>query len=422
MLFTNKIDMKNFNILYARNSNGSINQWAIGAQDDGKIVIWEGLIDSEKPTRTERQCKGKNIGKMNETTAYEQACSEAESRWTLKKKKGYKSAYDLNIPDHIINNKDTTFANEEEFKACLNIQLPKNRTDANNLSKPMLATPMFDPKTGKCKARFPMIGQPKFNGFRMMCRWEKVNEGEGLFKEEVEKPVFRSRDGIRFNTLKHIEEMFTKDMFFYQGEQLAFDGEIYANHLMLQQINSAVNKYNTDTCNLRFFIFDIAIENMIQTKRLEVLDNILSRYDNYSNPAVERVQTIVFKDIESAEKQTDHWIRFKYEGSILRDPKGFYQFGKRNTTMLKLKRFQDKEFLILDVIGGDNTPDVGVFVCKAENGLTFNCTPQGTLEIKKEYLTNKQNYIGKMLTVKFYERTADGKPFHTSGIAIREFM
>ncbi len=89
--------------------------------------------------------------------------------------------------------------------------------------------------------------------------------------------------------------------------------------------------------------------------------------------------------------------------------------------MTKLKRSQDKEFKVINVIGGENTPELGVFVCLAENGMEFNCTPEGTKEQKMEYLTNKVNYIGKMLTVRFFERTKDGKPFHAVGVTIRDY-
>lgn len=409
--------MKKFEILYARNSNGSINEWGIGVQDDGpKVVIWEGVLGGEL-TRTERKPKAKNIGKMNETSAYEQGIKDAESRWNLKKKKGYKSLDDLAIPKE---EPRGSIANPLTLEQCLEIALPKTRTDENNLLKPMLAKPLFDSKTGKCMVTsWPMIGQPKLNGFRMMCRWEKVTVGEGLFKEEVEKPVFRSREGIRFDTLEHIEAELTKDMFFTQdGKEIILDGELYYHGWLLQRINSAVNKKNEDTTSLQYHIFDIGIENVKYINRTRLL--FLMTKSSFKN--IWFVNYELVEDINKAEILTDRYITQGYEGSILRNPNAYYQFGKRNYSMVKLKRFQDKEFKIVDVIGGDNSPELGVFVCLAENGLKFKCTPQGTHEVKKEYLTNKQNYIGKMLTVKFYERTKDGIPFHTTGIAVREFM
>ena len=41
------------------------------------------------------------------------------------------------------------------------------------------------------------------------------------------------------------------------------------------------------------------------------------------------------------------------------------------------------------------------------NDLTFEVVIEGTIEERKEYFINKEKYIGKPLTVEFYERTSD---------------
>ncbi len=95
-----KIKMKQFNNLYARDSKGSINTWEVVVNNQltySLIIIGEGLMDGKKTITSRQISKGKNIGKMNATTPYEQACSEAEARWTKKKKQGYKSLEDLGI-------------------------------------------------------------------------------------------------------------------------------------------------------------------------------------------------------------------------------------------------------------------------------------------------------------------------------------
>ena len=54
------------------------------------------------------------------------------------------------------------------------------------------------------------------------------------------------------------------------------------------------------------------------------------------------------------------------------------------------------------------------------DGERFNVTPEGSHEKKKEYLSNKFNYIGKQLTVRFFERTITGVPFHAVGV-VRDY-
>ncbi len=91
---------KQFDKLYARDSSGRINQWHTLVQqmsDAVIIIIHEGLIDGKKTSTSRAVKSGKNIGKMNETSPFEQACKEAESRWTKKKKQGYKSLLDLGV-------------------------------------------------------------------------------------------------------------------------------------------------------------------------------------------------------------------------------------------------------------------------------------------------------------------------------------
>lgn len=421
--------MEIFDTLYARDSQGRINQWDILAREfvpifhvnmggqpiHSIILISEGLIDGIKTEVIKKIWKGKNIGKMNETTHYEQAYNEAKSRWERKRKQGYKSLLDLGYL------KDNTWT-IEELDIVLEKELPNNRTDINNLSKPMKAQPYFK-DNGQVRIKFPAFGQPKLNGFRVIARWEKIIEGEGIFRQEVERVVFRSKEGLRYDILEHIEQEFNSVMFFNTSTRkhdLAFDGEMYIHGEILSEISSAVRKRNNKTSRIRFCIFDIAIEEVRQLKRLVMIDDLyIDVPRQFIN--IEFVPHKVINSNEEAQLFTDECIKQGYEGAIFRDMKAFYCFGQRPQTMVKLKRSQDKEFKIVDVKSGDNSPDLGVFVCVQEEGLQFSCTPEGTQETKREYLTNKEKYIGKMLTVKFFERTKDNKPNHAIGIAIRDY-
>ena len=424
--------MKIFDNLYARNSNGKINVWEIKVEElhcmklsslntnnYPTIIISEGLFDGKKTETLNHIKKGKNLGKMNATTAYEQACLEAEARWTKKKKQGYKSLKDLGI-----NSVDD-----------LEEALPMDRTDANNISKPMKAQPYYKVKTVDGKKiktnepliKFPCYGQPKLNGFRVMARWEKVTEGEGIFATEVEKVIFRSKEGLRYDILEHIEAEFTKEMFRNKGEErdtplynLAFDGEMYIHGEILSEISSAVRKRNEKTSKLEFHIFDIAVPQITQKLRFVDLLELRNYIFNNNLKTIKTVEFVNCENNEQAQNLTDLWIKQGYEGGIFRDKKASYQFGKRPQTMVKLKRSEDKEFKIVDVIGGDNAPDLGIFVCIAENGERFNVTPEGSHEKKKEYLSNRLNYIGKQLTVRFFERTITGVPFHAVGV-VRDY-
>lgn len=316
-----------------------------------------------------------------------------------------------------LNNKYTS------IKEVLELALPICRTDKEGCAKPMKAQPYFK-DNGEVRISFPCFGQPKLNGFRVMCSWEEVEEGEGMFKTKVWKPVFRSKEGLKYTILEHIENEFNKQMFLSHTDlryNLIYDGEIYIHREILSEISSAVRKRNSKTPLLQFHIFDIAIEDTNQEIRLDSL----RRNIGYLNGSKElknifEVPYFIINSNEEAQEYTDQCISQGYEGAIFRDKKAKYRFGSRPTTMVKLKRSQDEEFTIVNVIGGDNTPELGVFVCIAENGKEFKVTPEGTVEKKKEYLSNKQNYIGKQLTVRFFERTKEDLPFHAVGV-VRDY-
>lgn len=421
--------MKQFDTLYARNSNNTINAWSISVEPlenmKALIHIAEGQLEGKETNTTRAVNKGKNIGKMNETTAYEQACKDAQSRWERKKKQGYKSLKDLNI--NIENYEEEKSGDVLTLNNAIESSLPLNRTDANNLSKPMKAQPYFK-EDGSVRIKFPCFGQPKLNGFRVMARWEKVKENAGtLLETEVEKVVFRSKEGLRFTVLEHIEKEFTKEMFEIVNSNkeplidFAFDGEMYIHGELLSEISSAVKKHNNKTSLIKFYIFDIAVGGVSQKNRLDLLSFIDTQHFQHKCKNIIGVFRNTINSNEEAQTFTDECIKKGYEGAIFRDMKAEYQFGKRPQTMVKLKRFQDKEFKIVDVVGGDNSPELGVFICVQEQGLKFKVTPEGSQDVKKEYLSNKTKYIGKKLTVRFFERTKDNLPFHAVGTTIRDY-
>ena len=82
---------KTFSTLYARSSTGKTKVWRIWAEEikQGALIITEyGYEDSDEMQRAAVTIReGKNVGRSNETTPYEQACAEAEAKWQKKKDK-----------------------------------------------------------------------------------------------------------------------------------------------------------------------------------------------------------------------------------------------------------------------------------------------------------------------------------------------
>ena len=71
---------------------------------------------------------------------------------------------------------------------------------------------------------------------------------------------------------------------------------------------------------------------------------------------------------------------------------------------------------------GNRTGTAKNLVCKDEtNSKIFNSNIKGTHEYLAEILVNKENYIGKQATIKFFELTPDGIPRFPYAIAFRDY-
>ena len=423
---------KTFDTLYARDSKGKVLKWDIEVQsrDVVDIQISYGEFDGGQTITWQKARQGKNIGKANETNAYEQAVLEAESKIRLQKKKGYMSFKELNldiIPPHNSNN----------LLVVLQNNLPKNRTDAQGDVKPMkaqqyyrskknwidpngevwsdrkyyyLLNPYVRKELGAIITKFPCIGQPKINGVRATTRY-------------TDKAVIKSKEGKEYNVAQ-INDFFNlnPDIFVYGDKELVLDGELYIHGELLQDIGSAINKPNLNTPRVTYRLFDIAIEGYNNLQRWEIIkEHIKPKLEQHFNCPIEIIETVKITGDAAAQAYTDKCIKEGYEGAIFRQFTGMYAFGKRPQAMTKLKRTISHEFRIIDVIPQDVDDSKGNFVCITPNGLRFNVNPKGNDEFKRSVLYKRTEVIGKQLTCDFYEWTKDGKPFHILNNTIRDY-
>ena len=84
--------MKKWPMLYDLSSTGKVKTWLVIVDtiyDEVGIHIKHGYKDGKISNSTKVIDKGKNIGKSNETTPYQQACLQAQSMYEKKLKKGY---------------------------------------------------------------------------------------------------------------------------------------------------------------------------------------------------------------------------------------------------------------------------------------------------------------------------------------------
>lgn len=382
--------------LYSRDKKGNLLHWTISVvQEDAKAVMYirHGRVGTNGRPKVYNYKEGKNIGKVNETTPYEQAVLEAKSRINKKVNSGYR---------------DVTL--EEAEKEIGFIKL-----DKNNRPKPMLA------KTYEAgKYDYPRIIQRKYNGVRAELGYKTIQDG--LFGDRIEVYLI-SREGKEYPVPKHIEKHMLEMLDIYPDIfNKKFDGEIYNHGMLLQRIASAIKKPNEDTQYLYYVVYDLKNGNK-QAARLKELEKLISTQLYLTKEVILAPSTIIY-DEQTAYDLANAYIEKGYEGAILRDPEAYYYNGRSNN-LLKIKKTYSTEFPLHDIVDSGRDLYEGLpiakFICINPNtGKTFKVTPQGSKEYRYNLYLDKDKLIGKPITVEYRELSKDKVPVHATGI-IRDY-
>ena len=383
--------------LYAKAWNNAIMQWKLKVDytDTGIIIMkFHGFYNSTTSTYYEKKHGAFSINDINKI---------ALKIVSDKRNKGYRSLQDLN------------YDSEDLFK-FLDDNLTTDKFDKEDIFKPMKAN-KFKPGI----MEYPAYAQPKINGVRCVVRMNKVSQG--LFGETLEISV-RSRDGIEYD-VPHIKATFKT---IYTGLNLTndtvFDGELWANAPAPTIAGAAKNVNNPYNAKLRYIIFDLAIPNIDQSERFEILNKIGSHSLLSYVDKVEMLKTYITNSDEESIVYGNQFIDEGYEGAIIRDTSAPYYFGGRRNNMLKIKKYIVEKFLVLDITLDNEGLKEGreqvLFYCKNNRSAdTFHCVPTGTKEKQLEMYRNKTRYTGTMVDIKFYERTKNNLPFHANVINLK---
>ncbi|MCK5018363.1 MAG: ATP-dependent DNA ligase [Candidatus Peribacteraceae bacterium] len=363
---------KKFPVLYAFSSKGKIKMWEVSAESrgDGAVVIKRhGYLNAKIQTNERLITKGKNIGKANETSPYEQAVSEAQSGWNKKVDEKYITELPTedNTPTFIL---------------------------------PMLAHPF---KKRKHNIMYPALVQMKLNGVR--CVAEKLGDMEIRLT---------SRKGQDYSViLAHIIPHLNPIM--QIGDK--WDGEMYKHGWSLQKISSRCRKLRPDTPELEYHVFDVISDNPCDL-RMTYIETMIPDND----PIIKLVKCYSINKEEEVYKYHDGFVREGHEGVMIRNLNGEYVENHRSIHLQKYKEFIDDEFEITGYKEGDGV-EKGciVYECKTPEGIPFNVRPRGSHDSRKELYLVGDSLIGKDLTVRYQEKSDDGVPIFPVGIVIRDY-
>jgi ATP-dependent DNA ligase len=383
-----KKNIKQFETLFAKDKNGKIKQWKIHVEDHrtySRIVYSYGYINGKQIEYNLDVNNGKNIGKKNETTHFQQACSDAQSRWEKKK----------NINKYV----DDILTEEDDKEIEREMD---NDEKEYKIPSPMLAQ---DFNKHNKKIKYPCYIQPKLDGYRCVFSNGKMYSRNG--KEY----------SIMYGSNLHKELIFLEEKFKKEGKTIVLDGELYVhNDLKFEQygVLRKIKKTEKDDeviNSMRYHVYDI-INGESYEQRLQKIKKLFK--NNQHLQFVKKVDTLICNNIEDVNKYNEFFLEENYEGSIIRNAEGLYRQKYRSYDLQKYKQFDDAEFEIVDytlendVLGKNDRPVV--WICETSDNKPFNVPSKGTREERTKLFENGKKYIGKMLSVQYFGLTSDGVP------------
>ena len=388
---------KEYTTLYKQRRTGKFQEWKIWVTDEnGNPTIYTrfGLEEGEMQTAEKVVSKGKNIGKSNETSAWDQAVSEADSMYQKRLDKGY--------------NPEKTTLTQSEFR-------------------PMLAHPFEKrPKLAEQDGS-KLLVQAKLDGVRGNIR---VSDGVLQMYSRMGKNVSHN--------LKHILNRIVLE----KTGNAIIDGEIYSLHpdIKIQEIAGLVNskeyneKLHPHLCYIVYDIFfpdkpELSFEERFYKSDLgKAINN--SRFSPSTNTlfSIDRIFAShkltggpnVLDKIKEIHSQA---VAEGFEGVMIRHIPSPYQIDKRSEALLKYKTFQDSDYPIVGCLTPETgkDKDTAVFICQTPQGKQFNVRPRGTHEYRAQLYKERETYINSWdLTVRFQDLTNEGIPRFPVGINLRQ--
>lgn len=351
-------------ILYKKDTKGNI-RFLDTRTNGAELIQISGIIGTENPLPHSKICKGKNIGRANETSPQEQAIKELDSLITGKLKEGY-------------------------FKTV-------KEAETEDILFPMLAKD-YKKESRKIDWKKPVYVQPKLDGMRCLITVNK----DGV--------TLKSRDGRFIETMHHIVEDFAR------VTHGVYDGELYAHGFSFQENMELIKKWipgDGGSVQVKFHSYD-AVTPGYFTTRLLVRDANLG-----GCKTVELVETQKIKNETELKAFHKKKLAEGYEGTIVRHGDAEYKINGRSSNLLKYKDFIDIACPIVDITPAEQRPEWGVPVLELPDKRTFRAGMKYSHDKRVDFLKHKTKYIGKTAEIRYFELTDDGIPRFPVMVGIR---
>ena len=379
--------------LYKQDTKGKLRQWTISVEPhssgNGFVLISEaGLVNG---SRVPKEGQHITAGAQNRTP-FQQAELQARSKWKKKSDKGY---YD-------------------------DLQKAKGQTK----TLPMTAHKYWKIKNGqKVKDRgrdinFPAVAQRKYDGVR--AHLQVLSNGTVRITSRSGLPTGLLLADIRSDALQ-----------LGLPDNIILDGEIYAGQKPgtteplhpLKLINGAVSsktlkpKHMQILGDIKLYVYDAVLLDDPDADFVTRYRTAAKYLAPYTGNKFELVPNYIVKNETEMEGLFRKYLQEGYEGLMIRNAKGSYQFS-RSKNLQKVKPAEDDEFEIIGYAEGTGSHSgMVIWECALPNGKSFTVVPKGTHAERKTWFKEAQQgqHIGKLLTVEYAYLTDDGVPFHPRG-------
>jgi ATP-dependent DNA ligase len=304
-------------------------------------------------------------------------------------------------------------------------------------------TPMYEgeeelilSKPGK-KITFPAIVQAKVDGIRAL---PQLKDGEVMLE---------SRNGNSFVYLNHLRDEIKKFLESNNCPDLILDGEVYVHTLYRDtegnptenesdNLMKGVERYQyiSKVCKVsrsnpheyeqfaQYWIFDIWDLEITNAERYDKLKDMFSNYDG---DMLKLVPTRIVDNHDEIEEFMKELVGenngregYEFEGLMVRQHDSKYMSSKTHQScLLKYKRFEDEEWEVYDAdrCNGGTQDGAIKWMCRKEiNGKEKMVTAkqmgdsEDSKKIYLDYIKNKSKYIGKMINIRFNDRSKDNVP------------
>jgi DNA ligase-1 len=209
---------------------------------------------------------------------------------------------------------------------------------------------------------------------------------------------------------------FTAPKWFTAGfPNTPLDGELWIARETFEKVSGIVrtkNKKEEDWKQISFMIFDLPSSPKTFTQRLVVMQELV---DSSPSKYLKMITQQIFTSHQALQASLDEVIEGGGEGLMLHHTNAYYQV-KRSQDLMKLKRHDDAEAVVLDYIPGKgkHLGRMGSLLVKNAEGIIF--------KVGSGFTDNERDsppLIGDTITYQYIGKTKNGVPRFATFLRVR---